>query len=95
MPTKTQTVPLSPLAEQAKVIYEQKLKAKLELEHSGKAVAVHVDTEDYAIGDSHREAARSLLSRHAPDGRIVTLTIGPPTEADLQLAARIAAGQKR
>jgi hypothetical protein len=92
---RAQLVPLSPLAERAEAIYEEKLKEKLEAEHSGKAVAIHVDTEDYAIGDNHRVAALSLLSRHAPDGRIVTLTIGPPTEADLQLAARITAGQKR
>jgi hypothetical protein len=89
IPSRTQEIPLSPLARQAYIIYEEKLKAKLEQEHLGRAVAVHVDTEDYAIGDSHSSAARALLERHAPDRRIVTLTIGPPTEADLQFAARI------
>jgi hypothetical protein len=58
-------------------------------------VAVHVDTGDYAVAESHSAAARALLARHEPDGRIVTLTIGPPTDADLRLAARMTAGRKR
>ena len=85
---------LSPLAEQGRAIYESRLKALLELEHSGEAVAIHVDTEDYVLGKSHSEAAHALLARHQPDGRIVTLTIGPPTDQDLRLATRITAGQK-
>jgi len=60
-----------------------------------KAVAIHVDTGDYAVGENHSDAARALLARHEPDGRIVTLTIGPPTDADLRLAARMTAGRKR
>jgi hypothetical protein len=92
--TRIQDSPLSPLAEQGRAIYEERLKPLLESEHSGKAVAVHVDTGDYAIADNHSDAARALLARHAPDGRIVTLTIGPPTDTDLRLAARITAGRK-
>ncbi|HZT41179.1 MAG TPA: hypothetical protein VFA07_03275 [Chthonomonadaceae bacterium] len=85
---------LSPLAEQGRAIYESRLKAILEPEHTGEAVAIHVDTEDYALGNSHSEAARALLARHQPDGRIVTLTIGSPTDQDLRLVTRITAGQK-
>jgi hypothetical protein len=92
---KTQAISLSPLAERARAIYEERLRVLLEPQDSGKAVAVHVDTGDYAIGETHSEAARALLARHAPDGRIVTLTIGPPTDADLRLAARMSAGRKR
>jgi hypothetical protein len=95
MQTKTQASGLSPLAEQALVIYEKKLKAMLEPAHHGQAVAIQVDTEDYAVGKSHSEAAHALLTRHQPDGRIVTLTIGPPTDADLRLAMRIPAGQRQ
>jgi hypothetical protein len=32
---------------------------------------------------------------HVPDGRIVTLTIGSPTDIDVRLAMRMAAGWKR
>jgi hypothetical protein len=93
--TRTQDSPLSPLAEQGRAIYEESLKPLLEPGHSGKAVAVHVDTGDYAVAENHSDAARALLARHKPDGRIVTLTIGPPTDADLRLAARMTAGRKR
>jgi hypothetical protein len=93
--TKMPENPLSTLAEQGRTVYEGRLKSLLESAQSGKAVAIHVDTGDHAIAGSHSEAARSLLARHAPDGRIVTLTIGPPTDADLRLAARMTAGRKR
>lgn len=95
MSVQIQSSTLSPLAEQARAIYEQRLKSLLEPDWNGQAVAIHVDTGDYAIGTSHRDAARALLARHEPDGRIVTLTIGPPTDADLRLAARITPGRKR
>jgi len=86
---------LSELARAARALYENNLRALLEPEYLGQAVAVHVDTADYAVAPTHREAARALLARHAPDGRIVTLTIGPPTDADLRLAARMVASHKR
>ena len=70
----------SSLAEQVRAIYESRLKAILEPEHTGEAVAIHIDTEDYALGKSHSEAVHALLARHQPDGRIVTHTIGPPTD---------------
>jgi hypothetical protein len=93
--TQAQDSSLSPLAEQGRAIYEATLKPLLEPEHCGEAVAVHVDTGDYALGKSHSDAARALLARHQPDGRIVTLTIGPPTDGDLRMAARLTAGRKR
>lgn len=36
-----------------------------------------------------------LLERHKPAGQIVTLTIGPPTPTDIDMAARFLAGQKQ
>lgn len=95
MRTRTPGSPLSPLAEQGRAIYEERLKPLLEPDQNGRAVAIHVDTGDYAVAESHSAAAHELLTRHEPDGRIVTLTIGPPTDADLRLAARITAGRKR
>ena len=93
--TRTKDGLLSPLAQQGRAIYEGRLKSHLEPGQSGKAVAIHVDTGDYAVGENHSDAVRALLARHEPDGRIVTLTIGPPTDADLRLAARMTAGRKR
>ena len=85
---------LTPLDLRALEIYESKLRAALELTHLGQAVAIHPDSGDYSIARTHGAAARELLRRHERDGRIVTLTIGPPTEADLRLAARMSPGRK-
>ena len=85
---------LSPLGRKGLEIYQTRLQADLEPGHNGEAVAIHVDTGDYAVADTHSHAARALLSRHERDGRIVTFTIGPPTDSDLRLAARIVAGRK-
>ena len=90
----TEAPALSVLAQDASPLYDTRLKTLLEPEHTEQAVAVHVDTADYEVAPTHSEAAHALLARHAPDGRIVTLTIGPPTDADLRLAARIEASRK-
>jgi hypothetical protein len=86
---------LTSLGQQGLAIYETKLRETLEPIHAGESVAIHVDTGDYAIGKSHSLATRELLKRHVQDGRIVTLTIGPPTAAEIRLAARITSGGKR
>lgn len=61
MQTTTEEQRLSPLAEQARTLYSKKLKVLLEPEQNGKAVAIHVDSEDYAVADTHSEAARALV----------------------------------
>ena len=94
MPT-IETPPLSDVAQEACDLYDSKLKALLEPDHPGESVAIHVDTGDYALGCTHWQAAHVLLGRHPPDGRIATLTIVPPTDTDLRLAARMIAGPKR
>ena len=90
MPIQIQKNSLSPLAEQGRTIYKEQLKAILEPGHNGEVVAIHVDSGDYVIGNNHRDAAHTLAERHEADGRIVTLTIGLPTDADLRLATRFA-----
>lgn len=82
------------VAEKGLAIYANRLKALLEPDHIGKAVAIHVDTGDYALGRSHTDALQGLLTRHEPDGRIAMLTIGPPTDADLRLFAGSSPGVK-
>lgn len=71
----------------------KRLQTNLEANGLGKAVAIHVNSGDYAIGDTHARARR-LLNERQPEGDIVTLTIGPPTAADYAVAYRIQAGQK-
>lgn len=82
------------LVAKAQEIYQAQLRRILEPKHSGQAVAIHVDTGDYALGSSHMDAMRHLRARHARDGRIVILTIGPPTDADRQLIARTSSSPK-
>jgi len=78
------------LTERGLAIYEEKLKPQLEPERNGQVVAIHVDTEDYALGRNSYEAMRGIRARH-PDGRLVILTIGQ--EPDYALAARFLAGE--
>jgi hypothetical protein len=80
---------LTELDKKALSTYEDRLKALLDPAHTGEAVAIHVDSGDYALGRSHTKALHALLARHEADGRVVTLTIGPPTDSDRQLLARL------
>lgn len=84
---------LSDAGQKAKFIYEQ-LRSNLEPENLGKAIAIHVGSGDYAIGETHALARHRLEDSH-PDGAVVTLTIGPPTPNDFAVAYRILAGQKQ
>ena len=86
---------LSEVVIQARELYDRKLRALLEPEHAGESLAVHVDSGDYAVGSTRRAAADALMKRREADGRIVTMTIGPPTDADLRFASRIIAARKR
>ena len=84
---------LSELGEWAIQFYAERLRPVLEPEHNGDAVAIHRETGDYALGESHTLARRRLKERHG-DGLIATLTVGPPTFADIGLAYRALAGGK-
>ncbi len=82
---------LTDLSRQGLALYEAKIKALLEPQHDGQFVAIHVDTEDYAVGRSSSAATRALLKRHPVDGRLVVRKIGP--EPEYGLAARLLAGE--
>ncbi len=90
-----QSAGLDPISLRGLAIYQERLKPLLEPEHNGKAVAIHVETGEYAVARTHTLALDALLKRYEPDGKIVTLTIGPPTAADFDMAYRMLAGQKR
>ena len=72
-------------------IYESKLKVALEPKHAGQFVAIHVDSEEYAVSRFSGEAVRALLVGRPADGRIVVIRIG--SEPELGLAARLAVGE--
>jgi hypothetical protein len=74
-------------------IYDSRLKSLLEPEQNGKAVAIHVDTEDYIVHENWALATRLMRERH-PDGAIFTLFIGPPMESEIMLANRLNVGRK-
>ncbi len=87
MATPAPSVPVSDsyleeLAHRAESIYEAKLKALLEPEHNNEFVAIHVETGDYAVAANFREAKRKMRERHAIDGKLVVMRIGPDPECD-------------
>jgi|GEM_PF-3416964 hypothetical protein len=75
------------VAQREDAIYER-LKPQLEPEHSGKAIAIHVDTGDYRIHQNWAVARHEVRALH-PDGMIYSLFIGPPTEREAELMQRI------
>ncbi len=80
------------LADTGLAIYTQKLKALLEPERDGEYVAIHVDTEDYTVGASFREAKKAILNRHPIDGRVVIMKIGDKPENNPLLGAGLLDG---
>lgn len=63
---------------QGRQLYDEKLKAKLEPEHTGRFVAIEPNTGDYFLGDTSTEA---LVAAHEamPDSRFYLKRIGYET----------------
>lgn len=72
---------LQELAERGEAIYDR-LQAALAPEFDGQHIAIHVDTEDYAIAKFSTVAARELGRRHPVDGRIFSRLIGSGPDTD-------------
>jgi hypothetical protein len=79
---------LSEESKRAFAFYEERLKPTLEPQNNGKAIAIHPDSGDYALGDTTGDAMRALLPRH-PEGGMVIFRVGPPTPAEFRHAARL------
>jgi|SRR5579884_2632448 len=79
------------LVAKGRALYDSQLRPLLEPAHNGEYVAVHVDSGDYALGRTYREAAHALQARHAKDGRMVGWKIGP--EPDSDYLAQVVAGE--
>lgn len=84
------------LSRRAHVIYSERLQSLLEPAHNGEFVAIHVDSEDYAIGNSSSHARFALRERHHT-GLIVTTKIGSADDslAYRMLASQLYAGQRK
>jgi hypothetical protein len=80
--------------QKAMEIYESELKERLLLSSLGRAVAIHADSGDFEVADTHRVAGMALAKRHPRDGRIVVLRIGPPTDNDIRMGSRMLAARK-
>src|SRR5688572_23102958 len=79
------------LSQRGLAIDDEKLRPILEPVENNRYVAIHVPTEDYAVGASSDDAMREILRRHPVDGQLVIRKIGP--EPDYGMAARVLAGE--
>src|SRR5688500_8579794 len=77
---------LSELTRRGDEIYRP-MQSRLEKDHPGKFIAIHVDSADCEIGKTSGDAGRALLDRHPIDGRIHIRRIGG--EPEHGLAARL------
>ena len=77
------------LSRRAHAFYAERLQSLLEPAHNGEFVAIHLDSEDYALGSTSSQARFALRERES-EGMIVTSKIGVVDDA---LAYRILASQ--
>lgn len=63
------------IAEQAKRVYESRLKAELEAKHRGCFVAIEPVSESFFLGDEFIDAALAAKNAH-PDRRSFVIRIG-------------------
>lgn len=63
------------MARRGDEIYEKRVRSEVEAKHHGKVAAIDVETGDYAVGDTAREAANRLRAQR-PDAEIWSVRIG-------------------
>ena len=63
------------IAEQAKRIYESRLKADLEANHRGQFVAIEPVSESFYLGDQFIDAAMAAKNAH-PDRKLFVIRVG-------------------
>jgi hypothetical protein len=69
-------------------LYEMQLKEDLEAGAMGQVVAIHPESGEYAVASREEDAVSELRARR-PEGFLFVRRVGPPTPADLRLAARL------
>ena len=58
-------------------IYDRSLREKLEADHAGEYLLIHVDTEEYVMDEDQLVAAQQAIACYA-DGRWYMIRIGYP-----------------
>ncbi len=76
------------VARRGLAIYEEKLRAILEPEQNGKAVAINVETGEYVVADDLPDARRLLREKYPPRTISMSRIIGPETDASFDDLAR-------
>lgn len=87
----TETEEPDDLTRRGLTFYNERLKAFLEPGHTGEAVAIHVESGDYAVAPSSGEAMRMMLKKY-PGASLLLHTIGISDDPGLvsrMLGARI------
>ncbi len=72
------TAPTRPKEETARLgkeIYERDIRRKVEADHFGEAIAIDVDSGDYAIADTASAAAKRLREQR-PDAGVWLMRVG-------------------
>lgn len=85
------------LSRLGRAVYER-LRPAVEPGNEGKYIALHVDTEEYAIGSTATEARRLLRARREPNGRMHTQKIGDEPDyslASVMLTGQVASGSRK
>ena len=80
------------VARRGLAIYDEHLKAMLEPQYNGKAIAINVDTGEYVIADDLPDARRLLREKHPPRTLSMSRIIGPETDAGF--LSRVLYGRK-
>lgn len=78
---------LADLSDRGQAIYAAKFQQTLEAEQPNQFVAIHVDTEEYAVARTSAAAMRAMRRRFPADGRLFIRRIG--SEPQYSLASRI------
>jgi hypothetical protein len=68
--------PLDDVTRHGLTIYQERLQAILEPDHTGEVVAIYINTGDHTVAPSSPEALRAMRRIH-PAGLLFLYTIGP------------------
>lgn len=66
---------LRKIGEETNALYEREIRPKVEPAEIGRKIAIHLETGDYTLGGTDKEARRALRLRH-PDGFVMTRIVG-------------------
>jgi hypothetical protein len=82
MPTLNLPYSIDEVCDRGQEIYERDIRAKVEADHFGEVLVVDVESGDYEVDASHREALTRLKTRR-PDSVCYALRVGFPALAKI------------